>query len=135
SFNVAHNYLQTAGVSIDLPDAPFDYQPQAIEKVLKRVTAEPVAAAEEVGESASKPPPDLKLIQTKTTEQRVTAALERHAEQPSRQLVEYAGDNDPKGAWIRVLTGPRSCAFCAMMASRPNGYKSKTLALMGGSHV
>lgn len=68
--------------------------------------------------------------------QRIVRAAERHAQQPARDLVQEVADNWPGVAWARVLTGARSCYFCAMLASRGPVYTSETSALYrGGQRV
>lgn len=66
----------------------------------------------------------------------ILRAAERHAQQPARDLVKEVADDVPGVAWARVLTGPTSCYFCAMLASRGPVYTSETAALYkGGQRV
>ena len=61
----------------------------------------------------------------------ITRGLQRHAEQPARELViDYAASTQD-GAWARVLTGATSCYFCAMLASRGPIYSGQHEALTG----
>jgi hypothetical protein len=67
---------------------------------------------------------------------RIVRAAERHAQQPARDLVQEVADEWPGVAWARVLTGARSCFFCAMLASRGPVYTSETAAkFRGGQRV
>lgn len=66
----------------------------------------------------------------------VVRAAERHAQQPARDLAQETADSWPGVAWARVLTGARSCFFCAMLASRGPVYTSETAAkYRGGQRV
>jgi hypothetical protein len=68
--------------------------------------------------------------------QSIVRAAERHAQQPARDIVQEVADEWPGVAWARVLTGPRSCYFCAMLASRGPVYTSETAAkFRGGQRV
>jgi hypothetical protein len=67
---------------------------------------------------------------------RIVRGAERHAQQPARDVVQNVADEWPGVAWARVLTGPRSCAFCAMLASRGPVYTSEASAkYRGGERV
>lgn len=67
---------------------------------------------------------------------RMVRAAERHAQQPARDLIKETADGIAGMAWARVLTGPTSCYFCAMLASRGPVYHSETSALYrGGQRV
>lgn len=65
----------------------------------------------------------------------VVRAAERHAQQPARDLVQKVADDWPGVAWARVLTGPTSCYFCAMLASRGPVYNSEQSASKGRNRV
>lgn len=66
----------------------------------------------------------------------VVRAAERHTQQPARDIVQDVADDWPGVAWARVLTGPTSCSFCAMLASRGPVYTSEAKALYkGGQRV
>jgi hypothetical protein len=66
----------------------------------------------------------------------IVRAAERHAQQPARDMVQKVADDWPGVAWARVLTGARSCYFCAMLASRGPVYTSETAAkFRGGQRV
>jgi hypothetical protein len=55
--------------------------------------------------------------------------VEQVAMQPGRRMLRKAGASDRRRkAWMRV-TGPRPCAFCAMLASRGAVYDSKQSAI------
>lgn len=66
---------------------------------------------------------------------RLEDALSRLVQQPARDTIELNAKKDPaKPRWIRVPTGPTTCEFCIMLASRelgPNftGYSSERSAL------
>jgi len=58
---------------------------------------------------------------------RLNEAVGRHVLQPGRDTIVANGAKDPaqpKG-WARVVTSDHPCAFCVLMASRTNLYKSK----------
>ena len=66
----------------------------------------------------------------------VVRAAQRHAQQPARDVVQGVADEWPGVAWARVLTGARSCYFCAMLASRGPVYTSENAAkYRGGQRV
>ena len=67
----------------------------------------------------------------KKTARAITRGLQRHAEQPARELVVDYAESTQDGAWARVLTGATSCYFCAMLASRGPVYTSQHNALTG----
>lgn len=63
---------------------------------------------------------------------RVERTVSRHAQAPARDTVETVANSIDGAAWARVLTGPTSCGFCAMLASRGPIYSSEYIALHRG---
>lgn len=63
---------------------------------------------------------------------RVERTVSRHAQAPARDTVETVANSIEGSAWARVLTGPTSCGFCAMLASRGPIYSSEYIALHRG---
>lgn len=63
---------------------------------------------------------------------RVERTVTRHAQAPARDTVETVANSIDGAAWARVLTGPTSCGFCAMLASRGPIYSSEYIALHRG---
>lgn len=116
---VASGYLQAQGMAADA--AAQQYGLGAILDVFERVAKE--VGANEHNNTA----PDITMKATR----RITRALARHAEQPARDLVVVTAERVEGGAWQRVLTGARSCAFCAMLASRGPIYESHDTAERG----
>lgn len=120
---VASGYLQGLGVASDA--AAEQYGLGAILDVFERVAND--VGANEHNHTA----PDITMKATR----RVARALARHAEQPARDLVAVTAESIEGGAWQRVLTGARSCAFCAMLASRGPIYESHKTAEHGPGKV
>lgn len=123
---VALAYLAASGFTAVTP-VP-NYRPEAIVTMLQRI----------VGRSRTpdgKPIHRLNRRDTLVIErvgQKIVADAERHAQQPARDLVQDVADHWPGVAWARVLTGPRSCHFCAMLASRGPVYTSEAKAKYRG---
>ncbi len=68
----------------------------------------------------------------KKARNRVERAVTRHAQEPARETVQQVADDTPGAAWARMLTGPTSCGFCAMLASRGPIYSSEYIATHRG---
>lgn len=59
----------------------------------------------------------------------------RHVQAPARETVqELADESGPIFGWARMLTGPSSCSFCAMLASRGAVYSSHDGAIGRGGN-
>jgi len=115
---IAANYLQHRGVDVSgFPARPQEYRFKSVIDTLDRVI-DPVA-------EASSPQVAAKVAED------LTRALRRHAEEPARALVRQAAAVTG-GSWARVLTGPTSCSFCVMMASRGPVYESSENAVRSG---
>jgi hypothetical protein len=124
-------YLAAQGFGVPTPEPP-GYTAVAVVDMLQRI----------VGGSRT---PDGKPIHSRNRRdslvveqvgKRIMGGARRHAQQPARDVVQNVADEWPGVAWARVLTGPRSCAFCAMLASRGPVYTSETSALYkGGERV
>lgn len=121
SLRTSQEYLLEQGADKLLWGEPEQYGLGAILDVFQRVADD--IGADESNRSAPH-------VITKAT-RRVTRALQRHAEQPARDLVVMTADRIEGGAWQRVLTGVRSCSFCAMLASRGPIYESRETAQRG----
>lgn len=105
----ASRYLYEQGVTPAMA-LPAPYRVSAVTKTLERV---------------------VDLDSPANTQDGLQKALRRHAEQPARQLVRTTAAVEG-GAWARVLTGPTSCAFCAMLASRGPVYETQVQAFDHG---
>jgi hypothetical protein len=115
---IAANYLQHRGVDVSgFPARPQEYRFRSVIDTLDRVI-DPAA-------DASSPQVAVKVAED------LTRALRRHAEEPARALVRQAAAVTG-GSWARVLTGPTSCSFCVMMASRGPVYESNENAVRSG---
>jgi hypothetical protein len=124
-------YLAAQGFGVPTPQPP-GYTAVAVVDMLQRI----------VGQSRTvdgKPVHRLNRRDPLVVEQvakRIVRGAERHAQQPARDVVQNVADEWPGVAWARVLTGPRSCAFCAMLASRGPVYTSEASAkYRGGERV
>jgi hypothetical protein len=123
-------YLVSQGLGA--PQPVPSYSPAAVAAMLNRVV-------DQSQTPDGKPVHRLNRRDTMVVE-KVGAAIvrgaERHAQQPARDLVQSVADEWPGVAWARVLTGARSCFFCAMLASRGPIYTSETAAkFRGGQRV
>ena len=125
-------YLASEGFTTLAP-APAPYPVEAVVDMLQRVVGR--ATVKGGTETVTR----LNRRDTMVVEQvgaRIVRAAERHAQEPARELVQDVADEWPGVAWARVLTGPTSCYFCAMLASRGPVYTSETSALYkGGQRV
>lgn len=121
TYRTSQEYLAAQSADALLWGQPEQYGLGAILDVFQRIT-------EDMGVDESNRV-DAHVITDAT--KRVTRALQRHAEQPARDLVVMTADRIEGGAWQRVLTGPRSCSFCAMLASRGPIYESHSTAERG----
>lgn len=66
-----------------------------------------------------KPDPDKAL-------KRLSTDLQRYVQQPARDTIARNAGRDPASAhWARVPTGPTTCGFCLVMASRAAVYESE----------
>lgn len=120
-------YLAAEGFPVAVEVPPI-YPVEAVVDMLQRV----------VGRAKTpdgKPVNRLNRRDTLTVERvgrAVVRAAERHAQQPARDIVQDVADEWAGVAWARVLTGPTSCSFCAMLASRGPVYTSETSAKYKG---
>ena len=114
-------------VAPGVPDYPFE----AVTSLLERVGQHPLPDGRQVTATTRR---DTAVVEQ--IGKHLVRAAERHAQQPARDLVKETDDDMPGMAWARVLTGPTSCYFCAMLASRGPVYTSNTSALYkGGQRV
>lgn len=61
-----------------------------------------------------------------TMQHRIEGASLRMMRQPDRETIARAVTDDPEGVtWARVPTGPTTCYFCAMLATRGAVYHTK----------
>lgn len=124
-------YLASQGFPALAPTPP-SYGVEAVVALLQRV----------VGRAALPDGRDVNRLNRRETlvvehvGKAVVRAAQRHAQQPARDLVQQVADEWPGVAWARVLTGARSCFFCAMLASRGPVYTSEASAkFRGGQRV
>lgn len=130
AFNAALAYLAAQGFApeVGVPKYPV----VAVVDMLQRIV-------DNARTPDDKPVNRLNRRDTLVVEQigaRIVRGAERHAQQPARDLVQNVANEWPGVAWARVLTGARSCYFCAMLASRGPVYTSETAAkYRGGERV
>lgn len=121
----AARYLHGQGV-VNIPPLR-EYRVDAVEQMIEDAVPDSVAS-DPVDESTRTTPHVVEQVQKS-----VARAASRHAQQPARETVqETADEGGSEMGWARVLTGARSCAFCAMLASRGPVYKSDKSALFRG---
>jgi hypothetical protein len=121
AYAAARGYLRQVDPLIDTPNTLDDYNLGAPIELIKRVVDDEAVTAATRRDS---------MAESKAAKA-ITRGLARHAEQPARELVTAAAEGTERAAWQRVLTGPTSCYFCAMLASRGPVYGTKHDALTG----
>jgi hypothetical protein len=126
TYTAAARYLHGQGVLQVPPMRP--YEQQALSKMLADTVDRTVVAGDPVTEDNRTSP-----LVVEQTRKSVARAVSRHAQQPARETVQETADEaGEEVGWARMLTGARSCAFCAMLASRGPIYRSDKTALYRG---
>lgn len=120
-------YLSGKGIRDGIPDLA-GFPVQALETGLQdletmTVNGEPVT-------EANRHQPHVVETGRKAAEGKVYLA----AQAPAREVVKEVADSREGVGWARVLTGPTSCSFCAMLASRGPVYSSRESALGRGGN-
>lgn len=121
TFAASRQYVAEAGARPVL-SAPEPYRPAAPLAVIDRYAKRHAVTADNRRDPA--------VVRDVTRS--VERGLQAHAERPARQLVSATAEASG-GAWARVLTGERSCYFCAMLASRGPIYSSRHEAITGNA--
>jgi hypothetical protein len=131
AFNAAVLYLAAQGFDAPPVGVP-DYPVVAVVDMLQRIVGQAKTPdGKPVNRSNRRDP-----LVVQQVGQRIVRGAQRHAQQPARDVVQNVANEWPGVAWARVLTGARSCYFCAMLASRGPVYTSETSALYrGGERV
>ncbi|MFV8317125.1 hypothetical protein [Mycobacterium sp. 23] len=144
TYTASVQYLRGQGVTQVPVLRP--YEQQAVEKLLADTVERVTVAGEPITEDNR-----TDGVAIEQARKAVSRAASRHAQQPARETVIAVAepppegveqDNDPVGPmegpqkfrdmleenrgsrWARMLTGPTSCAFCAMLASRGPVYRT-----------
>jgi hypothetical protein len=131
-----HNYAAAVRylIDLDVPRAviptPRDYPLQAVTTSIAKVVDEIRIVGEPITRATRA---DTRVIEE--ARKAIEAPIIRQALEPAREVVAELGEDEekPRYGWARVLVGPYSCSFCAMLASRGAVYSSKTHALRGES--
>lgn len=124
NFDAAVRYLNGHGIR-DIPNQP-GYPIQAVEKIVADVNR--LRIAEQPLTEANRRDPQF----VKAAEKSITGGLVRHAQDPARSVVKDVAESTDGIGWARMLTGPTSCSFCAMLASRGPVYSSRESAIGRG---
>lgn len=126
NYSVAAAYLAGEGITDPPQLAPYN-DAEALVKALSQALDGFLVAGEPVT-------PDNRndVLVVKQVGRRVERAAVRHAQQPARETVQNVADSIEGAGWVRVLTGARSCGFCAMLASRGPVYSNEYIALHRG---
>lgn len=125
TYTAAARYLHGQG-AVEVPPLR-EYRIHAVEKLLDESRPETVAG-EPVDETTRTTPHIVEEARKSASR-----AVSRHAQQPARETVKtFADGAGEEIGWARVLVGARSCAFCAMLASRGPVYRSDKTALFRG---
>lgn len=122
TYGAARTYLRTVDPGVDAALPLVDYGLGAPLELIKRVVTEQAVTEAERFEPMA----------VDKAAKAVARGLQNHAERPARDLVAATAEATEGAAWQRVLTGPTSCAFCAMLASRGPIYTRKDLAFNHG---
>ena len=124
NYGASMRYLADAGMPVNVPAArayPFKAMTSTIERAVEgvRINADPVDEDNRT---------DLRVIEAARTP--IEGSIVRQALAPARDVVATIGTDQrqPHVGWARVLVGPYSCPFCAMLASRGPVYSSKESA-------
>lgn len=128
NYQAAVRYLNGQGFT-DIPPLR-EYPVQVLEKVVEDATADLVVDDKPVTEARR----DDSLV-VEDAQRSTAGTLSRHAQAPARETVQTLAD--AAGAdvgWARMLTGPSSCSFCAMLASRGPVYTSHDAAIGRGGN-
>jgi hypothetical protein len=130
NYGIARAYLASqhlpSGIAIP---RPRDYPFAAMVSTLERTVGKVQIAGDPVTEDNRA---DVRVIEEANTALGGTVA--RQAQEPARETVATIGETHEHYGWARVLVGPFSCSFCAMLASRGPVYSSQQAALgRGGS--
>jgi hypothetical protein len=129
TYEVTVRYLHGQGFTEDIPPLP-DYPVQAVEQALENSVSDLVVGGEPVTESNSAEVSFIEAAQKSTS-----GAVSRHVQAAARETVQDLADNSgPIVGWARMLTGPSSCSFCAMLASRGPVYNSHDTAIGRGGN-
>lgn len=115
---------------IHIPE-PRDYPLEALTGSIEKVVTELRIVGEPI---TSQTRADTRVIERARLA--IEAPVIRQALEPAREIVATLGEDEekPRYGWARVLVGPYSCSFCAMLASRGPVYTSKAAAKgKGGS--
>lgn len=126
TYQAAVTYLASQAV-FDPPELKAYGGAEALAKALSDALTDFLVAGEPIT-----PENRRDALVVKQTRNRVERTVSRHAQQPARETVQIAADGIAGAAWARMLTGPTSCAFCAMLASRGPVYESEYIALHRG---
>lgn len=126
NYQAAASYLRNQGI-VNVPPLQ-EYRPAALDKLLQDTVDRVLVVGDPVTVDNRTSP----LVVEQTAKSAARAAS-RHAQQPARETVHEAADESgAEIGWARVLTGARSCAFCAMLASRGPVFRSDKQALYRG---
>jgi hypothetical protein len=126
TYTASVRYLHGQGLLDTPPLRP--YEPQALDKLLTDTVERATVAGDPVTEENRTSP-----IVVEQTQKAVARAVSRHAQEPARETVQEAADDAGEEiGWARMLTGPKSCGFCAMLASRGPVYRSDKSAMFRG---
>lgn len=144
TYTASVRYLNGQGV-LQVPQLR-PYEPQAVEQLLQNTVERTLVAGEPITEDTR-----TDGVAIDKAQRAVARAASRHAQQPARETVIASADAPPSGVrqndapigpeegpapfrefleqnrgarWARMLTGPTSCGFCAMLASRGPVYRT-----------
>jgi hypothetical protein len=126
TYTASVRYLHGQGVLDTPPLRP--YEPQALDKLLTDTVERTTVVGDPITEENRTSP-----LVVEQAQKAVARAVSRHAQEPARETVQQVADDaGEEVGWARMLTGPRSCGFCAMLASRGPVYRSDKSALFRG---
>lgn len=129
TYETTVRYLHGQGFTENLPPLP-DYPLRAVEQALENSVSELTVGSDPLTESNRTLGEFVESAQKSTS-----GAVTRHVQAPARETVQRLAEaSGPIIGWARMLTGPSSCSFCAMLASRGPVYTSHDAAIGRGGN-
>lgn len=128
NYEVAQMYITAQVGLVDVPDLP-DLPLRAVVEALRRVTDGLVVHGDPVSERNRTSPVVVDKVRKGAAGQ-----IARLAQEPARNTVQKLAERTGSLGWARMLVGPASCSFCAMLASRGPVYSSEEAAIGRGGN-
>lgn len=128
NYRVAQAYIASQVVGAAVPDLPF-YPLESLVRSLEFAT-DGLQVNQDAVTAANRRDPRI----VDTGRKAAAGAIARQAQEPARSTVQNLAESTDGIGWARMLTGPTSCSFCAMLASRGAVYSSRESAVGRGGN-